>query len=183
MFSPACCMRRARRIGILRRRDERSWESAKAWFVSRSALKVSTTLSPTSNKRYDQSPRKTVGRDSRTRRPRLSVRVLRVVAWSIHRRRKGRARDVSDLECARGGCEAQSFSDHAGRVDEGRTICAQPRSRGRRVLSFASRFAGRALEIRSRARLAHLFVHYRLDQRGPVKRSFFVGAGDGSFAF
>ena len=39
----------------------------------------------------------------------------------------------------------------------------------------------RAVAIRPGARLAHLLVHHRFDERGSRRRSFFVGTGTGSF--
>jgi hypothetical protein len=50
-------------------------------------------------------------------------------------------------------------------------------------LPFTSRFAGSAVAIRPRARLAHLLVHHRFDEGRQCERSFLVGAGTRSFAF
>ena len=63
----------------------------------------------------------------------------------------------------------------------GERYAREQRSGGSRVLSFASGFAGRAVAVRSRARVADLLVHHRFDERGQGERSVFVGAGTGSF--
>jgi proteasome lid subunit RPN8/RPN11 len=51
----------------------------------------------------------------------------------VTRGRQESSRDVSDFECARGECEAQSFSDYAGRVDAGERYAA---SRDLEVVGF-----------------------------------------------
>src|ERR1043165_3305641 len=183
--SRACCIRRRRRIATCCRRGERNWESSTVWCAFRWALKTSTTSSRTSNRHsaHDHDCGKSISGDSRAWRSRLPLRMLRLVTRPLHSGAQDRERDLSDLQRARRERQTKPLPDHARRTAARRTLRARTQSGSCRLLSFASGFAGGAVAIRPRARLAHVFIHRRFDERGRSAGSLFMGAGARSFAF